>query len=110
MRGRGIDCGVKEHLCVDKGYDLARVRNMLENFFDYIPHIRNRGEERKSIRNRRRSARRWVVERTHSLLNRFGPIPMRWDKTLSNNIAGLNLVCVYITFKREGVFGTVLSK
>jgi len=105
MRSRDIHCGVKEHLCMDKGYDSVAVRNMVENVFDYIPHVRTRGEEKKSKRNSRQRARRWVVERTHSWMNRFRAILVRWDKKLSNNIAGLHLACAYITFKRAGVFG-----
>ena len=105
MRSRDIHCGVKEHLCMDKGYDSVAVRNMVENVFDYIPHVRTRGEEKKSKRNSRQRARRWVVERTHSWMNRFRAILVRWDKKLSNNIAGLHLACAYITFKRSGVFG-----
>jgi hypothetical protein len=38
-------------------------------------------------------------------MNRFRAILVRWDKKLSNNIAGLHLACAYITFKRSGVFG-----
>jgi putative transposase len=105
MRARGLDCGVKEHLCMDKGYDSAAVRYMVENVFDYIPHVRTRGEEKKSKRNSRQRARRWVVERTHSWMNRFRAVLVRWDKKLQNHIAGLHLTCAYITFKRAGVFG-----
>jgi putative transposase len=105
MRARGLDCGVKEHLCMDKGYDSAAVRYMVENVFDYIPHVRTRVEEKKSKRNSRRRARRWVVERTHSWMNRFRAVLVRWDKKLRNHIAGLHLTCAYITFKRAGVFG-----
>jgi ribosomal protein S17E len=32
-----------------------------------------------------------VVERTHSWMNRFRAILVRWDKKLSNNIAGYTL-------------------
>lgn len=78
---------------------------MVENVFDYIPHVRARGEEKKSKRNSRQRARRLVVERTHSWMNRFRGILVRWDKKLNNNISGLHLVCAYITFKRAGVFG-----
>jgi len=91
MRSRGIHCGVKEHLCMDKGYDSAVVRNMVENVFDCISHVRSRGEEKKYKRNFRQRSRRWVVERTHSWMNRFRAIRVRWDKKLSNNIAGLHL-------------------
>ena len=33
MRSRDIHCGVKEHLCMDKGYDSVAVRKMVENVF-----------------------------------------------------------------------------
>lgn len=56
---------------MDKGYDSVAVRKMVENVFDYIPHVRTRGEGKKSKRNRRKRARRWVVERTHSWMNRL---------------------------------------
>jgi putative transposase len=62
-------------------------------------------KRRKSKLNRRQRARRWVVERTHSWMNRFRAILVRWDKKLSNNIAGLHLACAYITFKHAEVFG-----
>ena len=90
---------------MDKGYDSVAVRNMVENVFDYMPNVRTRGEEKKFKRNSRQRARRWVVERTHSWMNRFRGILVRWDKKLNNNIAGLHLACAYITFKRAGVFG-----
>jgi putative transposase len=50
MRVRGIDSGVKEHLCMDKGYDSASMRNMVQNLFDYIPHVLALGEEKKSVK------------------------------------------------------------
>jgi transposase len=105
VRVRGIDSGVKENLCMDKGYDSASVRNMVQNLFDYIPHVRARGEEKKSTKNSRQLARRWVVERTYTWMNRFRAILVRWDKKLCNNLATLHLACAYITFKRAGVFG-----
>jgi putative transposase len=105
MRVRGINSGVKEHLCMDKGYDSASVRGMVQNLFDYIPHVRARGEEKKSRRNGRQRAWRWVVERTHSWMNRFRAILVRLDKEVRNNIATLHLACAYITFKRAGGFG-----
>jgi putative transposase len=104
-RARGIESETREHLCMDKGYDSASVRSMVQNLFDYIPHVRSRGEERKRRRNSRQRARRWVVERTHSWMNRFRAILVRWDKKTPNHIGGLHLACAYITFKRSGVFG-----
>ena len=108
-RSRGIHCGVKEHLCMDKGYDSVAVRSMVEIVFDYIPYVRTRGEEKESKRNSRQRARRWVVERTHSWMNRFRAILVRWDKKLSNNIAASHLAGAYIPFKCAGFFGYALN-
>lgn len=65
---------------MDKGYDSVAVRSMVEIVFDYIPHVRTRAEEKESKRNSRQRVRRWVVERTHSWMNRFRAILVRWDK------------------------------
>ncbi len=59
-----------QNLCMDKGYDYPQVKELVERW-GYTAHIRSRGEERQEkeqIPGYR--ARRWVVERTHSWLNR----------------------------------------
>jgi putative transposase len=50
-------------------------------------------------------ARRWVVERTHSWMNRFRRILIRWEKNPENYAAMLHLVCAIITFRAAGLFG-----
>ena len=58
-------------LCLDKGYDFDEVRKTLHEF-GFTAHIRGRGEEAQAIKNEAGfKARRWVVERTHSWMNRF---------------------------------------
>jgi putative transposase len=99
-QGRGV-----ERLCLDKGYDSKSIRKMVTEEFGYRTHIRSRGEEKRLSRERRRKARRWVVERTHSWLNRFLAILIRWDKKATNYIANLQLACAYYTFKKIMVFG-----
>ncbi len=47
----------------------------------------------------------WVVERTHSRMNRFRRLLIRWEKKEDNYIAILHFVCAWITYKRGGVFG-----
>ncbi len=60
-----------QHLCLDKGYDYNEVRELAKEF-QFTAHIRSRGEEAKLIqRSARFRARRWVVERTHSWMNRY---------------------------------------
>jgi hypothetical protein len=43
--------------------------------------VRSRGEEIKELaKEAGKRAQRWVVERTHSWMNRFRRIPIRWEK------------------------------
>jgi transposase len=67
-------------LSLDKGYDYQEVRDILAEF-GFTAHIRSRGQEAQEIKKEAgKKARRWVVERTHSWLNRFRRILIRWDK------------------------------
>lgn len=93
-----------EHLCLDKGYQSAAIRDLIEGVFQYTAHIRSRGEENRDLR-RKRKPRRWVVERTHSWFNRFRAILIRWEKKIENHVAALHLACAYFTLSRAKVFG-----
>jgi hypothetical protein len=58
--------GGKQHICGDKGYDYADIRELLVRF-GYALHVKSRGDEQQQRRsNPRYRARRWVVERSHS--------------------------------------------
>lgn len=97
--------GAAQGLCLDKGYDYDEVRELAQEF-GCTAHIRSRGEEAHALkRNTRRKARRWVVERTHSWLNRFRRILIRWEKKAENYLGLLHLACALITFRRAGVLG-----
>jgi len=92
-------------LCLDKGYDYEDVRVLLKRFH-FVPHIRSRGEEARSSRKDPRvKARRWVVERTHSWMNRFRAILICWTKKPENFTAQLHLACAYITLGQCGLLG-----
>ena len=92
-------------MCLDKGYDFEEVRQLLAEF-GFTAHIRARGEEAQAIRQEAGfKARRWVVERTHSWMNRFRGLLVRWEKKPHNYIALLHLACAYITFKQSGLMG-----
>ena len=87
-------------MCLDKGYDYVEVRVLLEAR-GYTPHIRRRGEEiadKRAIPGYR--ARRWVVERTHSWLNRFRHLLIRWEKKVENYEAFLHLAFAIIAFRQ----------
>jgi putative transposase len=86
-------------LCLDKGYDYPEVY-ALAGEYGLTPHIRSRGEEKQALaREIGFHARRWVVERTHSWLNRFRALLIRWSKTPENHLALLHLACALITWK-----------
>jgi transposase len=94
-----------QHLCLDKGFDYDAVREALEAR-QYIEHIRSRGEEAEAKRDiPGYRARRWVVERTHSWINRFRRLLIRWEKKVENYLAMLELACAYIAFRAAEVFG-----
>ena len=92
-------------MCMDKGYDYAEVRDTLLEF-GFTAHIRARGEEAQAIKQQAGfKARRWVVERTQSGLNRFRRIVIRWDKQVDNYLAFLHFACALIAFRAAGLFG-----
>ena len=83
----------RQHLCLDKGYDYDEVRAIVKEF-GFTAHIRARGEEAKAIKREAGfRARRWMVERTHSWMNRFRRILVRWEKLPETFIAMLHLTC-----------------
>lgn len=93
----------KQHMCLDKGYDFDEVRGLVEEF-GYTAHIPRRGTEVQKIKkSARKKARRWVVERTHSWMNRFRGLLVRWSKKPENYIAMLHLVCALITWRSTGL-------
>ena len=92
-------------MCLDKGYDYDSVRDLVKEF-GYTAHIRSRGEEAQAIKRQAGfKARRWVVERTHSWMNRFRRILIRWEKKAANYLGLLHLVCAIITYRRAGSLG-----
>ena len=87
-----------QHLCLDKGFDYDEPRALAQEF-GFTLHLRTRGEEVTARRHARAKARRWVVERTHSWLNRFRSILIRWTKKPANYLALLHLACGIITWR-----------
>lgn len=93
-----------QNLCLDKAYDFDEVREIVEEFA-MEAHIRSRGEEKdQKKRSKRFRARRWVVERTHSWMNRYRKVLIRWEKKSCNYLALLHFVCATIVWK-VGLFG-----
>ena len=92
--------GRPQRLCADAGYkgDAARKAIMARH---YRPHIKQRKEEADAKRNQPgHKARRWVVERTHSWLNRFRKLPVSFEKTEASFVALLSLAAALISWRR----------
>ncbi len=94
-----------QHFCADKGYDYPTVHELVEAW-GYTLHIKSRGDEAAACRNvPGYRARRWVVERTHSWMNRFRRLLIRWEKKADNYLAFLHFACAWISFRAAGVLG-----
>ena len=90
----------RQHLCADKGYAGKPAEKSMKRRH-YIPHVRQRGEETKAKkRGRKHPARRWVVERTHSWLNRFRKLLVRFEKLACSYEGLLEIACAFIVFRQ----------
>lgn len=92
---------VQQHLCADKGYDFADVREIVraENYISHIKRRRKRGEPSDPCPlpgEHRYPARRWVVERTLGWLVKRRSIRTRWCKKAENWLALLQFACAHI--------------
>jgi putative transposase len=85
--------------------DYDEVRELGKEF-GYTLHIRPRNEEAQALKRQVGfKARRWVVERTHSWMNRFRSVLIRWDKKVENYLGLLHLACAFITYRATGLLG-----
>lgn len=93
------------NLCLDKGYDYDEVRKII-TAWGYVGHIPPRDEAQRIIHDiPNYRARRWVVERTHSWMNRFRRLLIRWEKHKENYLAMIHLACACIVVRAIQVFG-----
>jgi putative transposase len=89
-----------QHLCADKSY-AGRPAEKTMKRHHYVPHVRQRGEEVKAKkRGRKHPARRWVVERTHSWVNRFRKLLVRFEKLVHSYEGLLEIACTLIVFRQ----------
>lgn len=89
-----------KHLCADAGYRGAPCLHVIDKH-GYIPHVVDRRKE-ADIKRRLpgKKARRWVVEVSHSWLNRFRKLLVRYEK-LARSFSALNhLAAAIIAFRK----------
>jgi putative transposase len=91
-------------LCLDEGFDYPEVPELAAEF-GFTLHLRTRGEEIEAKRHAGAKARRWVVERTHSWLNRFRRILIRWEKRPDTYLAMLHFALGLITWRHASLPG-----
>jgi transposase len=69
-----------QNMCIDKGHDYPEVDRLVEEW-GYTGHVARRGvDQSKRERIPGYRTRRWIVERTHSWMNRFKRLLIRWRK------------------------------
>ena len=85
-------------VCLDLGYDYDEVRSIVQ-LAGFEPVILGRRDEQESKKQRGARARRWVVERTHSWLNRFRRPLVRWEKREDTYLAMLHFACGLIAWR-----------
>jgi transposase len=93
------------HLCLERAYDACWIRERLSEL-GYREHIKSRWQEeseRQVIPGY--LTRRWVVERTHSWLNRFRRLLIQWEKKATHYLGLLHFACALIVFRALGFFG-----
>jgi len=93
--------GPTQHLCLDKAF-VGAPCDATARVFGYEPHVRQIGEEKLDEKGKRKyPARRWVVERTISWLNRCRAVLIRWDKKAENYLGMIQLACALIWYRRK---------
>ena len=89
-----------ETLCLDAGYVGYPVM-VISRKQKYLLNVKTRSQEKQDkINNPKHKARRWVVERTHSWLNRFRKLLVSFEKTEASYIALLHLAAAMICWRK----------
>lgn len=91
--------GKRLRLCMDKGYEAEWLEEYLKSC-RYEPHIQSRKEESEAIKGTDFKARRWVVEKTYSWMNRYRRVLTRREKRFENYEAMLHFVCGVIVWNK----------
>ncbi len=92
-------------LCLDLGYASDEVEEIAAEF-GFTTHIPPGKDEAQRVKRKAGyKARRWVVERTHSWMNRFRGVLTRWCKKRANYMALLHMSFAFIIYKRMELWG-----
>lgn len=78
-------------------HDMKLVAATLVQIAGFEPVIMSRRDEKETTKQHKGRARRWVVERTHSGINRFRRLLIRWEKREDTYLAMRHFACGIIT-------------
>jgi putative transposase len=89
-----------QNLCADAGYKgQPAMEAVIER--KYTPHVKQRREEAEALRTQPDfKARRWVVERTHSWMNRFRKLLVSFEKTEASYLGLIALAAAMICWRQ----------
>lgn len=93
-----------QEMQLDAAYDARIIKKMLVSY-GYKPaiaHNRRRSPVKKTYE---KLKNRWVVERSHSWINRFRRLLVRWDKKAVNHLALIQFACSIIISSKLPIFG-----
>ena len=94
---------LEQYSHADKGYSGEPAKQAIIDR-NYSPYVKQRGDEiREKKENPEFKARRWVVEVSHSWLNRFRKLPVRYEKLTDTYMALLHMAAAIITFRKVGI-------
>ena len=88
----------QQHICLDKGYDYPEIDTIITTY-QYISHIRRKGIDYSLLVPKYR-ARRWVVERTHSWINDYRRLILRWETRSQHYLSFLYFACAVMCFHK----------
>ena len=88
----------RQNLCVDKGYAGKPAEKEMRDR-GYIPHVPQKGALKATRHRTKGKARRWVVERTHSWMNNFRKLRVRYEKKAANFEGLLHLATALICWR-----------
>ena len=98
MIARPKPTGTKpQNLCVDKGYAGKTAQEQILAR-GYILHLPTKSPSQGGLKTKGR-ARRWVVERTHSWMNNYRKVRVRYEKKAANFEALLHLTTAMICWR-----------
>ncbi|HEY6163355.1 MAG TPA: hypothetical protein VIW25_00460 [Nitrososphaeraceae archaeon] len=72
--------------------------------------VRRKKKREQKKKNINIQVKAWVVQRTHSWMNRFRRLLIRWEKKVGNYIGMLHFACAWITYRCAELFGQALRR